>query len=109
MLLLCQEFDMEDAVRLWDTLLVDPSRFNYTTFVCVAMVSTIRDQIVDGDFACCMENLQKAASFVKNVQELLNKAGDLCASYYRHEVSYLLLSDKQSFSAVYIPLLNKHT
>lgn len=57
MLLLCQEFNMEDSIRLWDTLLSDPQRFNFTNFVCVALVSFVRDEIIDGDFACCMENL----------------------------------------------------
>ena len=57
MLLLCQEFDMAMSIRLWDTLLADPTRFNFTNFVCVALVSLVRDDIIDGDFACCMENL----------------------------------------------------
>jgi len=57
MLLLCQEFEMEPTIRLWDTLLADPTRFNFTNFVCVALVSFVRDDIIDGDFACCMENL----------------------------------------------------
>ena len=34
---------MEDAIRLWDTLLVDPKRFNFTTFACLAMVAGVRD------------------------------------------------------------------
>ena len=57
MLLLCQEFDMDPSIRLWDTLLTDPTRFNFTNYVCVALVSFVRDEIIDGDFACCMENL----------------------------------------------------
>ena len=57
MLLLCQEFDMTPSIRLWDTLLTDPKRFEFTNFVCVAMVSFVRDDIIDGDFSCCMENL----------------------------------------------------
>jgi hypothetical protein len=57
MLLLCQEFDMTKCIRLWDTLLADPKRFTFTAFTCCAMVSFVRDDIIDGDFACCMENL----------------------------------------------------
>jgi hypothetical protein len=57
MLLLCQEFNMEDSIRLWDTLLSDPKRFTFTNFVCVALVSFVKHEIIDGDFACCMENL----------------------------------------------------
>ena len=83
MLLLCQEFDMKNSIRLWDTLLSDPQRFNFTNFVCVAMVSFVRDDIIDGDFACCMENLQKAAERVTDIKDLLNKANDMCMTYLR--------------------------
>jgi len=83
MLLLCQEFDMKNSIRLWDTLLSDPQRFNFTNFVCVAMVSFVRDDIIDGDFACCMENLQKSADRVKDIRDLLNKANDMCMTYLR--------------------------
>lgn len=69
---------MGPSIRLWDTLLSDPSRFNFTNFVCVALVSFVRDQIIDGDFACCMENLQKAADRVYDIRDLLNKANDVC-------------------------------
>jgi hypothetical protein len=68
MLLLCQEFSMEQSIRLWDTLLADPDRFQFTGFVCVAMVSGVRDLIKDGDFSCCMENLQKSSDFVNSIQ-----------------------------------------
>ena len=67
MLLLCQEFNMEDSIRLWDTLLSDPKRFEFTNFVCVALVSFVRDDIMGGDFACCMEN--KVTPLVKDVYE----------------------------------------
>ena len=85
MLLLCQEFDMKDSIRLWDTLLADPTRFSFTNFVCVALVSYVRDDIIDGDFACCMENLQKSSERVKDIRDLLNKANDLCMTYMRVE------------------------
>ena len=67
MLLLVQEFSMDDSIRLWDTLLSDPERFSFTNFVCVALVSFVRDQIIDGDFSCCMENLQKASDRVNKI------------------------------------------
>jgi hypothetical protein len=85
MLLLCQEFSIHDSIRLWDTLLTDPMRFNFTNFVCVALVSFVREDIVDGDFACCMENLQKSSEKVPSIQDLLNRANDVCAAYNRHE------------------------
>jgi len=47
------------------------------------MVSFVRDDIIDGDFACCMENLQKSSDRVKDIRDLLNKANDMCMNYLR--------------------------
>lgn len=105
MLLLCQEFDMEQSIRLWDTLLTDPCRFSFTNYVCVGMVSYVRDDIIDGDFACCMENLQKASDRIQNVRDLLNRANEICVTYNRHEESYL---GGKTQSSVYLSLLGKH-
>jgi len=57
MLLMCQEFDMSNVIRLWDTLFSDPNRFEFMNFICVAAVLSKRDIVIDGDFADCMENL----------------------------------------------------
>lgn len=38
MLLLCQEFDMANVIRLWDTLFADIERFDFMNYVCVALV-----------------------------------------------------------------------
>lgn len=43
MLLMCQEFDMANVIRLWDTLLADPDRFDFMNYVCVALVQLVRD------------------------------------------------------------------
>lgn len=48
---------MCNVIRLWDTLFSDPQRFEFLNYVCVAVVELKRDDIKDGDFACCMENL----------------------------------------------------
>ena len=51
MLLCCQEFDMANVIRLWDTLSADPNRYEMLNYVCVALVLECRDQILEGDFA----------------------------------------------------------
>ena len=96
---------MDPSIRLWDTLITDPSRFNFTNFVCVALVSFVRDTIIDGDFACCMENLQKASDRVKDVRDLLNRANEVCIAFNRHEEQY---SIGQTPSSEYLGLLGKH-
>jgi hypothetical protein len=96
---------MSPSIRLWDTLLTDPSRFTFTNFVCVALVSFVRDDIIDGDFACCMENLQKASVKVNDVKDMLNKANDVCFQFNRHEESYTI---GDTSSSMYLGLLDKH-
>jgi hypothetical protein len=49
---------MANCVRLWDTLFSDEQRFEFINFVCAAVVVDIRDNIIEGDFAQCMESLQ---------------------------------------------------
>lgn len=51
MLLMCQEFDMANCIRLWDTLFADEQRFEFLNFICAACVVQIRDLIIEGDFA----------------------------------------------------------
>lgn len=74
MLLMCQEFDMANCVRLWDTLFADEQRFDFINFVCAAVVVDIRDLIIEGDFAQCMESLQGQAKQIMDVPVLIGKA-----------------------------------
>ena len=67
MLILCQDFDMINCVRLWDTLFSDTLRFNYLYYVCVAIMQEIREEILGGDFATCMENLQSQTRRITDV------------------------------------------
>ena len=83
---MCGSFATKGEAQLLEE--VDPKRFEFTNFVCVALVSFVRDDILGGDFACCMENLQGSAAKVKQVKDLLNKANDVCFSYCRHEQNY---------------------
>ena len=38
MLNMCQEFDMANCVRLWDTLFADKQRYEFLIYVCVALI-----------------------------------------------------------------------
>lgn len=67
MLLMCQEFNITDSLRLWDTLLAAEddlpgkskvSRFSFINYVAVALVrqKSVRETIIkENDFATCME------------------------------------------------------
>lgn len=83
MLLMCQEFDMSNVIRLWDTLLSDPERFDFLNFICVASVLYKRDICLEGDFAECMENLQKATDHITDVTVLINDAKAVLKRYIK--------------------------
>jgi hypothetical protein len=71
MLLMCQDVKIDEAQRLWDTLLsaegpslseseqVPVKRFKFLIYVAVAMVVGEKQSIIEegGDFSACMENL----------------------------------------------------
>ena len=71
MLLLCQEYDLVNCITLWDALFADGNRFNFLSYVCAALVLNCREEILNGDFAECMENLQEAASKYMDSTELI--------------------------------------
>lgn len=62
-LLLTQEWDLPDVLRLWDTLLADPRRQepnNFLLYFCVATVLSIRDELLtNDDFAFAVKALQR--------------------------------------------------
>lgn len=60
MLMLTQEFEMPDTLRVWDSLLSDLARPHPLLFyVCVAMVMLVREALLAGDFTECLRLLQR--------------------------------------------------
>jgi len=59
-LLLSQEFELPDVLRLWDTLFSDGEEhlLEYLRYLCVAMLINIRDRILDDDFSDVLKLLQ---------------------------------------------------
>jgi len=57
-LLLSQEFELPDVLRLWDTLLADAQRFSHLHYVCIAMMIAVRDTLLAADFATALRLLQ---------------------------------------------------
>jgi hypothetical protein len=74
---------MSNVIRLWDTLFADPNRFSFLNFVCAATVKTKRAICLHGDFAECMENLQKATESITDVRTLLNEANHIFERYLK--------------------------
>ena len=74
MLLMCQEFDMSNVIILWDSLFSDSERFQFLNYICCATVNLKRKICLTGDFAECMENLQRATDVITDVKDLINDA-----------------------------------
>ena len=92
MLLLCQEFKIDDVLRLWDTLLADPSpskeeggRFSFNKYVCAALTISVREEIIDkNDFGISMECLQKVGASFQNANILINLAIDIYMKFVKY-------------------------
>jgi TBC1 domain family member 13 len=77
-LLLSQEFDLPDVLRLWDSILADENRFDYLIYVCCAMIILVRDQILVNDFEHNVKLLQNFPSM--DINFVLNRANQLMES-----------------------------
>eukprot|EP00743_Colponemidia_sp_Colp-15_P004322 GILK01004662.1.p1 GENE.GILK01004662.1~~GILK01004662.1.p1 ORF type:complete len:427 (-),score=50.89 GILK01004662.1:40-1275(-) len=86
MLLLTQEFEMPDIMRLWDSLLADPKRFEFLFYFCCAMIITVRGQLFEGDFADNMHLLQRYPP--TDLRQLLETAIKLRNSDLKSTASY---------------------
>jgi len=80
-LLLSQEFDLPDVLRLWDSLFADPVRFEYLLYVCCAMLICLRETLLDGSFA---ENLKLLQSYpLQDIHTILGQAEQLQNEEYQ--------------------------
>jgi len=61
-LLLSQEFNLPDILRIWDSLFADERRFDFLIYVCSAMIILLRDQLLAGDFPSNLKLLQNFPS-----------------------------------------------
>ena len=73
-LLMTQEFDLPDVLRLWDSLLADSRRFTFLNYFCATMVLSIRDELLQAnDFAYTIKALQSYGNAVP-LETLLARA-----------------------------------
>jgi len=93
-LLLTQEFELPDLLRMWDSFFADPDRFEFTIYFCGAMIICIKEELLDGSFADNLKMLQNYPARI-GVNVLLGKALEL------HE------SDKGSLHVLYAARAHK--
>ena len=105
MLLLSQEFEISNVIRLWDTVLADHDKFTFVNFICVGMVVSQRDFLLRNEFSECLEHLQTQSSdpnpqVIKNVLDVAKKCCLKVSRRYEHYIEQELHQGKESlFSA----------
>uniref|UniRef100_A0A0G4F2E2 Rab-GAP TBC domain-containing protein n=1 Tax=Chromera velia CCMP2878 TaxID=1169474 RepID=A0A0G4F2E2_9ALVE len=75
MLLLTQEFELPEVVRLWDCFLADRDKgvpLPFLFYVCVAMTLRLREVLMQGDFATNLKLLQHFPAF--DIQSIISHA-----------------------------------
>ena len=84
-LLMTQEFDLPDVLRLWDSLLSDTRRFDFLIYFCATMVLAIRDDLLQAnDFAFAVKALQRYENRVP-MHALLAQAVELYRADHRDD------------------------
>ena len=58
-LLLSQEFDLPDILRIWDSFFADERRFRFVLLWCLAMLVHVREVLLAADFAGIIKTLQR--------------------------------------------------
>lgn len=66
MLLLTQEFQISDVLRLWDSLLSHPNKMEYLYYLCISIVLSSKEKILSEEFSGIMETLQNTDSYDVN-------------------------------------------
>ncbi|BFZ05703.1 hypothetical protein BsWGS_08742 [Bradybaena similaris] len=75
-LLLSQEFELPDVLRIWDSLFADSNRFEFLQFVCCAMLMSVRNELIRGDFPNSMKLVQNMSTAI-DLEQVLTKAREL--------------------------------
>lgn len=60
--LLTREFELPDALRLWDSMLGSKKRFHFIMCACVALITTKRVFLLENDFPTCLKALQSTCT-----------------------------------------------
>jgi hypothetical protein len=74
-LLVSQEFELPEVLRIWDSFFADGERFDFHVYFCCAMLVCVRDTVLAGEFSDILHVLQQYP--VTDVQHVLAVAHDL--------------------------------
>jgi len=76
-LLLSQEMRIPDTIRLWDSLFADKKRFEFLNYICVAVLTLIREELISGDFGQNMRLLQNTSEVLPDIQVIIRRADEI--------------------------------
>lgn len=77
--LFAQDATLPDVVRLWDSFLGDPRRFEFVIHVCLALILDRRAELLQTDKQFELAEVLQAAPRTSNHAQLLKRACALCA------------------------------
>lgn len=78
-MLFAQECSLPDVVRIWDSLLADPQRFDLVIHVCVALMLSCRDRLLAAEEHGELASILRAAPRHADVTLLLRRSWAICA------------------------------
>lgn len=76
-LLLSQEFELPDVIRIWDPFFADPRRWEFMFYFCCAMMMLIREELLEADFAESLKLLQNYPHALVDVVQIFRFAVEL--------------------------------
>lgn len=83
LLLLTQEFEIADVLRLWDALLSHPRKLGYLNYICLSILLDKRDKLMNEDFVGIMGILQMLEGI--DVGKILSVANKMYCDNYNNE------------------------
>lgn len=97
-LLLSQEFDLPDVLRLWDSFFADEKRFAYLLHTCVAMLILTRKELLESGFGEALKILQKYT--LSDINDLISLADEVAHDNYKVPIpETTLVEDIKQFTA----------
>jgi len=72
-LMLTQEFDLEEILNIWDPILASKNFLDYVSYLCLGILFSMRDQLVGAEFEGIMELLQNTSKLnIKSILKISN-------------------------------------
>jgi len=84
--LFAQDASLPDAVRLWDSFIADPRRFEFVIHVALALIMSVRDRLMATDKQFELAEVLQAAPREADFEDVLRKACTICAFERRSSI-----------------------